>query len=118
MTLLHPQAPLARHAVPAVLLVQSAHTAWPVTAHWAAVLPGSQVPLLAAEQQPPLQGCAALQLAEQVWVVRLQAFPVGQSASDVQPQTPLTHWSPEALPVQLVHRPPVAAQAVALMVAH
>ena len=54
-------------------------------------VPAWQVPLLAAEQQPPLQACVELQSVVQAWVVRLQALPVGQSPSAVQPQTPLTH---------------------------
>ena len=82
---------MAKQTEPAVELVQSPQTACPVSAQSAEVFPGAQVPLVAAEQQPPLQGWVELQAVVQVWVVRLQALPVGQSAAALQPQAPLTH---------------------------
>lgn len=118
MTLLQPQAPEAKQTEPAVELVQSPQTACPVSAQSAAVFPGAQVPLVDAEQQPPLQGWVELQAVVQAWVVRLQALPVGQSAAALQPQAPLTHWSPAEALVQLIQLPPAGPHAVALMATH
>jgi hypothetical protein len=115
---LQPQAPLARQAVPSAWLVQSPQTTWPVSAQRAVVSPGSQVPLVAAEQQPPLQTWVELQAVPQVLVLVSQALPVGQSAAALQPQAPLRHRLPAAALVQSTQAPPSGAQAVLPIAAH
>jgi hypothetical protein len=54
---LQPHAP-ATHTWPFALVVQLTHT--PAVPHAVALLPAWQVPLDAAEQQPPLQVCVEL----------------------------------------------------------
>jgi hypothetical protein len=115
---LQPQAPLARQTVPLALLTQLPQTVWPVSAQRAEVSPGSQVPAVVAEQQPPLHGCVELQAVPQVLVVVSQALPVGQSPTVLQPQLPLMHWPPAAAPVQSVQAPPARPQAELLIAAH
>jgi hypothetical protein len=65
-----------------------------------------------------LHACVELQSVVQALVVRLQALPAGQSPVAIQPQTPPTHWSPAALPVQSVQAPPAGPQAVLLIATH
>jgi hypothetical protein len=54
LAVLQPHLP-ATHATPLVPAVQSTHTP-PCEPHCVAPLPATQVPLAAAEQQPPLHG--------------------------------------------------------------
>jgi hypothetical protein len=62
-------------------------------------------------QQPPLQGSVGLHAAVHRPVVRLQAFPVGQSEAMLQPQSPPRQAEPLGLPEQLLHAPPELPQA-------
>jgi hypothetical protein len=56
----------------------------PLLPHAVMLLPATQVPLA---QQPPLQGLVGLQAPLQTWL--LHAWSVGQSVSELQPQTPV-----------------------------
>lgn len=115
LTLLQPQAPLARQAVPLTSPTQVPHTPAPVSAQKVVVLPGWHVPAEVAEQQPPLHSCVELQLVVHV-LAESQDLPVGQSAVALQPQTPLKHFFPVVATVQSVHAPPAGPQAVSLIV--
>ena len=100
----------------------------PPTTHWAeqvlftqvGVLPSQatqmsplppQAPLLVPavqvlfEQQPPLQSCVGPQTLVHLWLVVLQAKPVGQSPGTLHPQTLLTQAVPSAFPTQLTQLP-------------
>jgi hypothetical protein len=79
--------------------------------HAAPDVPAEQVPSTAAEQQPPLQACWALQLVVQVLVAALHAIPPGQSAAELQPHllgAPGMQAWPLAVAVQSVHAGPVS----------
>jgi hypothetical protein len=65
------------HLWPFWLLVQVAHRP-PLAPHARSSVPVWQVPAVAAEQQPPLQGVFKSQALPQVWVVELQAWLTGQ----------------------------------------
>jgi hypothetical protein len=84
-----PQAP-PTHAVPIDFPAQSAHVA-PEAPQAAGVLPALQVPAVAAEQHPPLQGWFVLQSRVQVAVMREHASPSGQLAVDTQ-GIPVSGW--------------------------
>jgi hypothetical protein len=82
-------------------------------------VPGWHKPFDAAEQQPPLHGCVALQPGVHWCVLTSQAVFAGQSASELQPHAPLVHAWPDAFVLQSVHARPVAPHAPgALPIAH
>jgi hypothetical protein len=84
----------------------------PLEPHAVRVFPATQVPL---EQQPPLQGLVVLHA--EVQTPLLHASSVGQSVSELQPQTPLAkHTWPAPLVVQLTHAAPLVPQVVVLEV--
>jgi hypothetical protein len=96
-----------------VLAGHGAHTA-PVEPHAPVDVPATQVPPVAAEQQPPLHGWFELHAVVHLFVEVSQACPDGQSAALVQPHTfvarqtwPLTlvaqfwHWLPTVPQVPL-----------------
>jgi hypothetical protein len=84
----------------------------PLEPHAVTVLPATQVPL---EQQPPLQGLVVLHA--EVQVPLLQASSVGQSVSELQPQTPVAKQTwPAPLAVQLTQAMPPVPQVVVLEV--
>ena len=58
---------------------------------WLLYKPAIEVDVLVAEQQPPLHGCVLLQDVVQVWLVVLQAWPVGQQISF--PSWQISQWS-------------------------
>ena len=93
---LQPHCPLARQTLPVVPAVQSAH--WPAAPQEVASVPGWQVPLEAAEQQPVTQaGVGTPQVKLQRWVVPSQPVAVpGQSPMTLQP-----HWPPPVTAVQM-----------------
>jgi hypothetical protein len=76
-----PHVPLAVHAVPVTEVVQFVH-APPLVPQSVLVFPATHVVPL---QHPPLQVAAPEHDVLQVWVVKLHASPVGQSADDWQP---------------------------------
>lgn len=115
-----------------VSFTQSTHVA-PALPHAPFAVPVAQVE---PWQQPPLQGLKpAPQLVKHWCEVRLQAWPVGQSTSllqpqaaftqavpcalpaqsvgDVQPQAPLTHFGPSGSPAQLTQAAPLVPHNVA-----
>jgi hypothetical protein len=76
----------------------------PVEPQAAVSVPATQlVPL----QQPPWQGELPLQVVVHALVTGSQALPVGQSLAVLQPQCPVTHLGPAALPVQSTHCDPL-----------
>jgi hypothetical protein len=83
----HPHWPppfVASHLWPVLAVAQLAQVP-PVLPQAPSAVPSVQVPPLAAEQQPPLQGETALQAAEQRRVCASQACPDGQSLALRQP---------------------------------
>lgn len=88
----------------------------PPAPHAAGAVPATQVPLVAALQQPPLQGEALSQAVPHRCVVALQALPAGQSLAALQPHRvapPTTRQAvPFALPAQEPQLGPPRAQAV------
>jgi hypothetical protein len=111
----HPQAPPspeARHCAPWLEPAQEAHRPPPLP-QAAAVVPAWQSPPTAAEQQPPLHGCAAEHELVHVWPVGSQAVSAGQSAAVLQPQAwPLMQAKPLELPRQEPQARPLPPQAV------
>jgi hypothetical protein len=95
--------PLVPAVKPAVQLAQRP----PLFPQDAVSVPTWHVPPVAAEQQPPLQGCDVLQLVVHVLVVVSHASSAGQSAAVRQPHAfdgvPTTHAEPLALPVHDAH---------------
>jgi hypothetical protein len=94
------------HTWPAVDVRQSVHAPPPVP-H---ALPATPVThAFVDEQQPPLHAVVPVpHVAEQVWLVVLQACPVGQSPAALQPQAPLARQAfPALLPGQLAHTDPL-----------
>jgi hypothetical protein len=78
-------------------------------------VPALQVPLVAAEQQPPLQAWVELQAVVHLLVVASQAYPVGQSVAELHPHFPVVRQTwPSVLAVQSTQVPlaPQAASAV------
>jgi len=115
---LQPQTPLARQAVPVVLPAQSTQ-APPLLPHAVSLAPAPQVPLVAAEQQPPLQAWVELQSVVHRPAPVSQAMPVGQSLVWVQASAhcppaggPVTAAQDRRLAVQSVQAPPSAPQVV------
>jgi hypothetical protein len=87
---LQPQAPppaTGRQLPPAGLVEQGVHAPPEAPQVWSAV-PETHTPL---SQQPPWQGCEALQLDVHWCRLRSQARPGPQSAALLQPHTKLTH---------------------------
>ena len=97
--------------------MQSTHVP-PVFPHPVSAVPGWHIPLIAAEQQPPLHGVTfgALHPVVQISIrARRQAWPAvspvaaGQSAADVHPQWPVRQALPDGFVAsQTVHVGPVA----------
>ena len=98
-------------AVPAANRVAQLAQSPPLFPQVPSAVPALQVPLVAAVQQPSLQGWVELQLVVHWCVVVLQAVPLGQSLTLLQPHAPLARQAvPAALPTQLPQTPwPVSA---------
>jgi len=105
------QAPMAALQV-GLSSLQDAQTA-PVLPQFEFAVPTRQVPLAAAEQQPPLQAWFWLQAVVHRWVVVLQEYCAAQSVAALQPQAPATQMWPLLLAEQFRHRPPAAPHVVA-----
>jgi hypothetical protein len=105
-------------APPGHVEVQSVQT--PLVPHAPAEVPAPQVPLVAAEQQPPLHVCVEEHAAVHALVVVSQASSAGQSVATVHPHFPLArHESPEAPPTHDTHASPVEPHAACVLpVAH
>ena len=107
------QAPLTQVGVPAV---QAVHT--PLVPQVALARPALQVPLVAAEQQPPLQAWVELHASVHMLLVVSQASPAAvavaasQSVVAVQPHAPATQTCPAAAFVQFAQTLPLAPQAL------
>jgi hypothetical protein len=106
---------LQPHAPPPATVTQAEPTPFPeqlwhdppVAPQAPCAVPRTQMP---PWQQPPLQGSVGLHEVEQLLVVRLQAFPLGQSLATLQPQPPPMQAEPAELPAQLKQALPVAPQ--------
>jgi hypothetical protein len=114
LALVQPHLLLARQRLPAGLVVQSTH--WvPLPPHELLEVPWSQVPLLAAVQQPDEHGVALPQVFTQLPPVH-DALPFGQSVSALQPHWPPPSTARQAWPsvlvAQLAHSAPDDPQAV------
>lgn len=98
--------------------VQSSQT--PLVPQAPSVFPALQVPLVAAEQQPPLHVCVDEHEVVQALVVVSHASSVGQSVATVQPHLPLDrHESPELPPTHETQAAPVSPHAACVLpVAH
>lgn len=106
---LQPHDPLARHAVPAALPVQSRHTV-PLPPHWVWIVPDWHVPVAALEQQPV--GHGSLELHAKVQIPPEQPCAPGpQSLTEAQPHCPPrgigSHACPCVLAAQVLHAPPL-----------
>jgi hypothetical protein len=119
---LQPQAPppaTAWQTWPVLAPAQSAHTP-PPAPHWPLLVPATQLPFAAAEQQPPLQGEVTSHATPHRWVAALHARPAGQSPATPQPQNVIpideTQADPLMFAVQLAHttKPPEIAHAAPL----
>jgi hypothetical protein len=97
----HPQAPAARHWVPASLSAQEPHIA-PRAPHAVCSFPVVHTPAL---QQPPLQAWLPEQMVVHAPVEKSHASPEGQSVADAQPASvaasagiPRTSSDPSRIP--------------------
>jgi hypothetical protein len=104
--LLHPQDDPFSHTWPFVDVRQSVHAPPPVP-HASPAIPVTHA--FVDEQQPPLHAVVPVpHVAEHVWLVVLQACPVGQSVAALQPQAPLARQAfPALLPVQTAQTDPL-----------
>ncbi len=101
------------HAVPALMPAQLVQTP-PVEPHAVAASPVVHVPLVAAEQQPPLHACVELHAVVHAWV-ESHASPSGQSLADWHPQTPVAalQVAPASPVTQFLQTVPAAPHALA-----
>jgi hypothetical protein len=108
---LQPQMPVGTMQVkPTAMPAQLTHTPPPLP-HIAEVLPGWQLPLLIALQQPPLHICdGTLHCGPHACVDMLHAWLGGQSLTTPQPQLPpfepMMHTAPPEAAVHAEHAPP------------
>jgi hypothetical protein len=106
---LQPHAPLARHACPALLPVQSAHTD-PLPPHDVGPVPGWHVPEPPLEQHPVGHGSLELHVKVQIPPEHPWA-PAPQSLTVVQPHWPPlgtgSHACPCVLDAHGLHAPPL-----------
>jgi hypothetical protein len=115
LALTQPHSPLVQ-ASPTVFPVQSSQT--PLVPQAVSAVPTLQDPLVAAEQQPPLQVWVESQSVTQTLVLESQARPAvvlvaaGQSVVELQPQDPLVRQTFPTVPAVQSTQTPLAPQAV------
>ena len=112
---LQPHTPVVRQAVPFALLVQSTHTV-PAAPHSVVLVPGWQLPLVDAEQQPePHIVVAEQELTHRCLAPSQELAPVAQSASVPQPHCPPPGAGSQRCPLALLahaaHTAPVLPHA-------
>jgi hypothetical protein len=96
VTALHPHDPLARHACPALLVVQSTHSD-SLAPHWVWLVPDAHVPDVPFEQHPVAHGSLVLQVNVQIPPEQPEA-PVPQSVTEPQPHCPPLVTGSQACP--------------------